>query len=86
MSKIVETLNKSEVVRADTICGRTYVAVWYGGTGINVYDPEAGFSDMWTEVGYFTISDEQGRPLVDESDVEEAMVEHFEAVRMEARR
>ena len=82
-TSIVDALNKSELVRAEVIAGRQYVAVWYGGTGINVYDPEAGFNDTWVEVGYFSISDKHGRPLESESQVEKAMWEHFEGVESE---
>jgi len=84
-TSIVEAIDGAEVVRARTICGIQYVAVWHGGVGVNVYCPQTQFRDTWDEVCYFTLTDEHGQP-VESEEIEQAMVEHFNEVETEARR
>ena len=81
---IVEALDGAKLVRAATIGGVQYVAVWHGGTTVNIYHPRSKFSDAWEETHVFTVQDEQGYAA--ERDVVDESIEHeFEYVASEAR-
>ena len=80
---IVVALDEARLVRAATIGGIQYVAVWHGGTGVSVYCPQTSFSDTWDEMHYFTVQDEEGRPA-NRVVVDEAIEDEFEHVAEEA--
>ena len=80
---IVEALDEAKLVRAATIGGVQYVAVWHGGTTVNVYHPRSKFSDAWREMHAFTVQDEQGY-AASRAVVDEAIEDEFEYVASEA--
>lgn len=81
--EIVEILDYSDLIRAAWIGGVQYVAVWYGGTTVNVYHPRSEWSDAWREITVFTVQDDQGR-APDPDVIEEAIEDKFEAIAHDA--
>lgn len=80
---LVTALDEARLVRAATICGIQYVAVWHGGTTVNVYCPETQFHDTWDAVTCFNISTDEGRPA-NRVVVDEAIEDQFEHIASEA--
>lgn len=77
MTRVAEAVDGAELCKTYDVGGQTYVQVWQGGVGVNVYRVEGTRRGEWCEVHYWTMSNEEGR-APEQWRIEAAMNEHAE--------